>query len=205
MLATQAEGGVFERNKTLHTKALLMAGSVQEALKIRKTLEPVGWSTSQAGLLFSSLLRILTDHANSAVAVGEIFRLYAGRPKKYSYYSEDGGEKYNEIAIEEVEKGIGNAKPSPEEATDWLEWAEHIGCARIDHIVSNKNRGAYDRAALTLGALCEYYVLASDMPMARNLMHGFISEKYPRHTAFRNEVKSVIARSGPLKQIGFFA
>ncbi len=205
LLATQAQGGVFERDQILHTKALLMAGSVQEALKIRKTLEPVEWSGSPAGLLFSSLLRILTDHAKEAVAVGEMFRMYAGSLKKYSYHSEDDAGKYNEIAIAEVEKGIGKVKPSAEEAADWLDWAEHIGCARIDQIVSGKNRGEYGNAALTLGALCEYYVLASDMTMARNLMNGFVGEKYPRHTAFKNEVKLVVSRSLPLKQIGFSA
>lgn len=205
LLASHSKTGVFERDKTLHVKALLMAGSVGEALEFRKDLKPVGWSSSPAGLLFSSVLRILTDRSKAAVAVGEMFRLYAGRPGRYSYYSQsDERDKYDQMAVEEVEKGIGNIKPSAEEASDWLEWAEHIGCARIDHIVSNQHRGAYGSAALTLAALCEHYVLASDVPMARNLMRGFAREKYPRHTAFRNEVKDAISRSGPLKQIGVF-
>ncbi|MCG2778958.1 MAG: hypothetical protein L6406_25055 [Desulfobacterales bacterium] len=54
-------------------------------------------------------------------------------------------------------KGLKQKEETKSQAAEYLSWAEKIGKLRIDHIVSNKHRRAYERAAQVLGSLAEAY------------------------------------------------
>ena len=71
----------------------------------------------------------------------------------------------------------------------------------MDDIVSNTHRGAYDRAAMVLGSLAEVFAAKGETKTAQNLFHEFCKQKYNRHTAFKREVRSVIAGSRLLKTL----
>lgn len=80
----------------------------------------------------------------------------------------------------------------------YLSWALETGRKRIEQIVSNKHRGAYDRAAETLGALAERYLLNGEEEKSRSLIDEYRNQRYNRYPAFRRELDSLIAVSGPL-------
>jgi len=49
-------------------------------------------------------------------------------------------------------KGLKQNKYTKGRTDEYLKWAEKIGKSRIEHIVSNKHRRAYERAAQVLGS-----------------------------------------------------
>jgi len=68
---------------------------------------------------------------------------------------------------------------------------------------SNKHRGAYDRAARVLGSLAETHIAMGNEKKAMQLLRHYYQEKYNRFSAFRREVKSVVAGSAALQRCGF--
>jgi hypothetical protein len=85
------------------------------------------------------------------------------------------------------------------QTTRYLLWVEKIGKGRIDHIVSNKHRRAYERAAQVLGSLAEIYAATGQKSKADKILHTYYNEKYSRFSAFRREVKAVVMASGLLR------
>ncbi len=88
-------------------------------------------------------------------------------------------------------------------AVEYFSWTEKIGKNRIDHIVSNKHRNAYERAAQVLGSLAETYAAMGQKSKAVKILHKYYNEKYNRFSAFRREVKAVVMGSGLLRNSGF--
>lgn len=94
-------------------------------------------------------------------------------------------------------------KLKTEQRDEYLVWAEKIGKRRINHIVSNKYRNAYARAAQVLGSLVETYRVMDRDDKAKRLLHHFYNEKYNRFSAFRREVKTLVSASDLLKNLDF--
>jgi uncharacterized Zn finger protein len=84
----------------------------------------------------------------------------------------------------------------------YTDWAFLIGRDRVDGIVSNKHRSAYQRAAWVLGSLAEIHAARGETQNTRSLIEEYCKEKYNRHTAFRREVRQVISDSPLLRQFG---
>lgn len=78
---------------------------------------------------------------------------------------------------------------------------EGIGCARIEAIVSSQSRGAYGRAATILGALAECRLLMRSANEATSLVRELVQVKFPRHNAFRKEVKRVLENAPLLRDL----
>lgn len=174
--------------RNLYIKILLMAGKLKEAFKEGKNEKSVGWSSGKAGVLFASILAVLTENSEEAATIRRVLKRYTGR----SYYS-FGDE--SDRAYAETIKGLAGARPSKSENRRFLAWADEIGCARIEHIVSNQHRKAYTRAAEVLGALAECHALLGNREKAISLFSSFYSGKFRRHSAFRREVEYVVGDS----------
>ncbi len=84
-----------------------------------------------------------------------------------------------------------------------VQFLKKIGKSRIEHIVSNKYRRAYARAAQVLGSLAEAYTAMEQKNKAVKILHKYYNEKYNRFSAFRREVKAVVKDSDLLKNLGF--
>ena len=84
---------------------------------------------------------------------------------------------------EQIKLGLSEIEFSKSDRSHYFTWAEQIGRHRIDHIVSNKHRGAYDRAAQVLGALIETYIVMDEAEKARQLFHELYKEKFNRFPA----------------------
>jgi len=189
--------------KVLYVKTLLMSGKLDSAAAMAKNAKSVGWShRSHAGVAFGSVLSVLAGHSEKAGTIKSLLKDYANEKSVYSgRFSIDydiGTSFYQEII-----KGLKQKKDAKSQASECLSWAEKIGKGRIEHIVSNKHRAAYSRAAQVLGSLAEAYLAMDRKNKAIEILHEYYNEKYNRFSAFRREVKSVVMHSDLLKKTGF--
>ena len=189
--------------KILYVKTLLMAGQLDIAFAMAKKEKSVGWSFhSNAGVVFGSVLSVLSGYSDKANTIKALLKGYANKKSVYSErFSVD--DKMGTSFYEEIISGLKQKKLAEAERNEYLKWAEKIGKNRIEHIVSNKHRGAYERAAQVLGSLAEAYSAMSQKNKAVNILHKYYNEKYNKFSAFRREVKAVVKKSYLLKKLGF--
>ena len=198
------EGGkAIDEGKDLYARALLMSGNLNSAFALAKNEKGVGWSSgNNAGVVFGAVLSVLADHSEKAGTIKTLLKDYANKRAIYSeMFSVNDGKGtffYNEII-----KGLKQKKEMKSQAAEYLSWAEKIGKRRIEHIVSNKHRRAYERAAQVLGSLAEAYLAMGQKSKAAKILHSYYSEKYNRFSAFRKEVKAVVKDSDLLRNSGF--
>jgi hypothetical protein len=189
--------------KALYVKTLLMAGQLDTAFAMAKKEKSVGWSYhSNAGVVFGSALSVLAGHSEKAVTIKTLLKGYANQRSVYSErFSVD--DEMGTSFFEEIISGLKQKKFTKAKRTEYLAWAEKIGKSRIEHIVSNKHRRAYERAAQVLGSLAEAYAAMGQKNKAVKILHKYYSEKYSRFSAFRREVKAVVKDSDLLRNSGF--
>ena len=185
-----------------YTKFLLISGDLTTALNLVKEAKAVGWSSGDAGLVFSSVLyHIVLDkaQADKAATLHNLLKQYAeGYGGGYSFSQ---SHRKTPTIYDEIITGLAHGKVTISESKAMWNWANDIGVARIHHIVSNQNRNAYERAAAVLGALSECYILLNQKKEAQALVSGLYADKYRRFSAFRREVKNVFSSSEILKSI----
>lgn len=193
----------LNEEKDLYTKSLLMSGKLNDAVAMAKNEKSVGWSYgNSAGIVFGSVLSVLAGYSEKASTIKSILKGYANRisaySERFSADDESGTSFYDEII-----KGLKQKSENNPLAVEAFSWAEKIGKKRIEHIVSNKHRRAYDRAAQVLGSLAEAYLGMGKESKAEKTLHEYYSEKYNRFSAFRKEVKTVVINSDLLKNYDF--
>ena len=180
-----------------------MSGRLSDAFAMVKREKSVGWSYgSNAGVVFGSALSVLANYSEKA---GTIKILLAGYAGHRSIYSEriSIDDNLSTSFYEGILEGLKQRKFTKSQAAEHLAWAEKIGKSRIDHIVSNKHRRAYERAAQVLGSLAETYAAMGQKSKAVKILHKYYNEKYNRFPAFRREVKAVVTGSDLLRNCGF--
>ena len=185
----------------LLVKCLLMAGRLEDAFQRVKSEKGVGWSyRSSAGVVFGAVLSAICRQAEKAATVQAVFRGYAnGRSTPVYGDPRDPGADTRFDA--EIVAGLKAAGLTAQKRHEYLSWAEEIGKRRIDHIVSNKHRNAYERAAQVLCALVETYLIRNRDDHAFGMLRHFCREKYNRFSAFKSEVAAVMAASPLLKNM----
>lgn len=186
----------------LHIKSLLMSGKLNDAYNKVKKDKSVGWSYgSNAGVVFGSILSVIADYSEKAGTINALLRAYANKTSVYAMriIVEDG---QGTTFYEEIVKGLEQRRFTKVKKAEYLAWAERIGKNRIEHIVSNKHRRAYERAAQVLGSLAETYAEMGQERKARTILLRYYAEKYNRFSAFRREVESVVEDSKLLRKVG---
>ncbi|RKX61475.1 MAG: hypothetical protein DRP37_03865 [Thermodesulfobacteriota bacterium] len=187
----------------LYVKTLLMSGKLDSAVAMAKDEKSVGWSyRSPAGVIFGSVLSVLAGHSEKAGTIKSLLMGYANEKTVYSgRFSIDYD--ISTSFYQEIIKGLKQKKDAKSQASESLSWVEKIGKGRIEHIVSNKHRAAYVRAAQVLGSFSEAYLAMGQKNKAIEILHEYYNEKYNRFSAFRREVKSIVMHSDLLKKSGF--
>ena len=190
--------------KHLLVVALLASSKLEEAFEIVQKSKSIGWSRNSTGLVFAAVLASMTVDTKEANTVNLMLKQYADdSPLYFGYYMAPGSNGTNPktSSSEEINKGlIGSCHPESN-LKKYLAWADKIGQSRIEHIVSNKQRGAYDRSARVLGALMETYSIIGETGKAKDMFTSFYHEKFKRFSAFRKEVKLVVSQSQVLKNL----
>lgn len=204
-----AEAIVFLRERgaadtALYVKTLIIAGRLGDTLSIAKGSEPLGWThlDRPAGLCFAAILshRVVPDLADYPVIRTLLYSSIAqlrGYPHAVSVDSDDpahAGRSAGTVLIDQAIRSLGDATLDPNLEDEYLRWAEQIGLRRIDAIVSNLHRGAYERAAKVLVALAERLVAEGRRREGLALVDGYRA-KYNRHRAFKAELERVVKNS----------
>ena len=190
-------------DKNLYIKALLMNGNLKAAVEMVKGSRSLGWSYGlNVGLVFGCVAAAASGYETGAGAIKQV--LNRGLDDRYIYSGRFvvADEKHPTLFFyDEILNGLKAANLSEYHTGQYFKWAQEIGRKRVDDIVSNTHRGAYDRAAMVLGSLAEVFTAKGDTKTAQSLFHEFCKQKYNRHTAFKREVRSVIAGSRLLKTL----
>lgn len=180
--------------KDIRIKVLLMLGQLDEAVSIVESEKNVGWSSeSEIGLSFSGLLIALTKANIEAKTQESLLNRYIGSMYSFSYSLKAKDEEI--IICQEILYGLKNVLLDDSAKDELTKLVETTARARIDAIVSNKHRSAYERAAEILGALAEYFVLENNKQKAFSLVNEFKNQKYKAYRAFKSEVDSVLKKS----------
>ncbi len=188
--------------KSLYLKALLMAGHLDSAWKIVKGSKSLGWSYEPAtGLVFGSICAVAANYHENAGTIQKLLTWYCGTSSVYSHDFPVLRDDATGFFRDEIIRGLRQAPFQPSMLKKVTNWAFQIGRNRVDGIVSNTHRGAYDRAAWVLGSLAEVHAARGDVEKAASLLHEYCKEKYNRHIAFRREVKGVVSESMLLRQM----
>jgi len=189
---------------TLYAQTSLMAGEINKAFGLVKNEKAYGWSSGRnpTGVVFAGILiALLPINKQPSSVLQKLLQRYT-RTEYFSYSSsEESYPKKESSLIDLIVQGIRRRKWPASQAKKWLEWAENIAKQRVEHIVTNKHRHAYERAAEILGALCEYFILTKKEKHGISLIQDYRNVQFYRFTAFRREVDQVIASSNLLKGI----
>ena len=97
--------------------------------------------------------------------------------------------------FKEILRGLQNVDASSLDLEHYRKWVWDIGQKRVNHIVSNTHRKAYERAAMTLCSLAESLAVKGDKDKAQSLLHEYCRVRYNRHPAFRREMREVVGKS----------
>ena len=96
-----------------------------------------------------------------------------------------------------ISAALGRCAPGAEQRTALLATCRSVALDRARYIVSNKLRGAYDRAAVGATACAEGFVLAGASREAGVLLAG-LRKEFPRHSSFQRSLDGMERRSALL-------
>jgi hypothetical protein len=188
-------GKTPEGQHVLLAKALLMAGELHEAFPLAKKDKESGWSHGNAaGLLFGSILYLVSGKRGDCSLINDLLKWYATQTAIFSYGFSVAGE-IEPSCCEEIRQGLNAREVPTKDLAEYFQWARMIGEKRINRIVSSKHRSAYDRAAGVLGALAEALEASGQQDKARQLLRDYFHDRFSRFAAFRREVKAAVGRS----------
>ena len=189
--------------KSLYLKILLLSGNLDKAWELVKKTKSLGWSYGLAtGLVFGGINAAAAGYHQDAGTIRRLLTWYCGRDFIYSHQFTVEEKDPASFFHDEIIKGLRQPRFQPSDLKRYTDWAFQIGRERVDEIVSNTHRSAYQRAAWVLGSLAEVYAAQEDIEKAKSLIYEYCKEKYNRHTAFKREVKQVLGGSILLRQLG---
>jgi hypothetical protein len=192
----------FHKNNSeileLEIMILLMKGDLHQAYKKACKTDPVGWSyTNKPGaILFAGILTgLVKDHINDAVIIKLILKRYTEVQEIYNFTDEDDKTGVNYFLYKEIVAGLKNLIITDEQNKEYINWAENIGRKRIEHIVSNKYRKSYHKAAEVLCGLSECFTILGEKKRGLELIREYRDKKYNRYPAFKRELSDVLKKS----------
>ncbi len=176
--------------------SLLMAGHVDRASTVCQLNKAVGWSLrGGTGLFYGAILYLLSGGNDTCTQIAGLLKYYADSNILYfdSYGSRPAGSDTSNF--KEILQGLQNIDTTSLDLEHYRKWVWDIGQKRVNHIVSNTHRKAYERAAMTLCSLAESLAVKGDKEKARSLLHEYCRVRYNRHPAFRREMREAVGKS----------
>lgn len=174
----------WEENRffLLKIKVLLLLGRLEDASAEIDGKAVVGWSNTKqtTAVVYTCILLALVRCSVKAQTIH-------GLASSYLALSDE------KMIADEILQHL--AEPAPATQKEWFQFAERMTQARIDHIVFNKYRKAYARAAEVLGGYMEALILNDQKDQAVEFLHLNRNQKYNRFSAFRAEIQRVIGSS----------
>ena len=193
-------------DKVLLVKTLLMAGRIKNAFSFARDVDKVGWSyQNHGGVMFSSILYLAGRMNEDCLVTDSLLEGYAEDDFSDMYDNDFPDDFDVEMQCsQEIKHGLAISSITDGELEIYFKWAVDIGEKRIRHIVSNKYRKAYNRAAQVLVALAETFAARDENAEASAILKKYYYKLFNRFAAFRGEVRVVLSMSDILenKRIG---
>jgi len=146
---------------------------VFDAIKTIK--DSLGWSYSLKGAMFPYFMGLLAGFNSDALIIQEML--------KHGLGDADAA-----IMYKLLRENIGQI--TGQQFENWHDWcAKEVG-KRVDAIVSGQHRKSYFKAAYLLVGFCEVRLHVGD-PLPYRMLQTYAA-KYPRHSAFRGEIKEAL-------------
>lgn len=201
---------------------LLLAGRVDAARAVAATADPGSWNgwyhpgpVVVAALLIGAsgaashphwddlLLRELLDKVDSIDRVTEsdadLGSFADALPVPEEVASRFRGLPRDELLFSvQLVTALAEHPAGPEQRAEWLEDARVHVDECVDAVVSGQRRGAYQQAAHLVAACAEADVITDGALVAQRYLDG-VYTRYPRHVAFRRQLRSVLGRSPLLR------
>jgi tetratricopeptide (TPR) repeat protein len=170
--------------------ALLLAGKYEEVFEHCRKAGPLGWSNSDnpKPVMVAYLMIVLSKGGEGAKVLLKQWEDAIGQTSGHGDAEYIG--KYRSV----IEHTITTIALTGEQEQFFLRWCMDEVGKRVDAIVGNQHRGSYHKAAGLLVAMAETLAKRGERQEGVNLIEKYRS-RYPRHSAFRNEVSAAMQRS----------
>lgn len=198
VLNRQRQQAMFDEN--LFALTLLMAGRIEDAFVLAQKAKPVGWSSGSPAAVMCAAVLFLIGRGRETGLIDSLFKSYTEGCGIFFHDSVREGESIPDMD-QEVRKGLALISLEAEQLARYFSWAQSISEKRVNHIVSNKHRNAYDRAAHILCALAEAHWIHSGRQEAESLLREYYQNRYNRYPAFRKELKEILGKSSLLRGV----
>lgn len=188
----------------------LLLGQVELALESLEDSSVIGWSRKDhpGHVSFPALLIVGTNTIPKNESV--MARLWSQLDTVLSLKSDDeagGGEVFQACGLQRPEKSpssfravlepvLARLRLSAKRRAELLEGLKRVTLRRVQSIVENRFRGAYERASLVAVACAEAFFLAGDEEAGLELLK-VTRQDFPRHRAFHKEL-SELQNDSPL-------
>ena len=198
-----------EGTPRLHLLLHLLAQDYDAVVRQGDKMKPIGWSSSEhPGMVVFPFLTLaasgMTDRPDEGSSLAHMLDEMAITLSNRSSH----GPLLPDTMDEPIESMLGrilldtlSCHPvTSEDRTSYLDMAKRIAKKRIDSIVSNTYRGAYERAARLAVAVGEAISLRGSSSDGMEFAVSFRAD-YPRHIAFRTELEKLIEHSPYLPSV----
>lgn len=185
----------------------LLCGEYEIPLQRVQHAEPLGWSSSShPGPVVYPYLLLAAAGYTQPPPVGSILAEWLADLERAadSYHAAitpllpEEGEDMLKSAGALLLDSLARHPVAQDTRAAFFTVALQVARRRIDAVVSNGHRGAYERAARLIVAYAEALVLADRKNEAMPALIG-MRDAYPRHRAFRGDLEALIVRT-PLLQ-----
>jgi hypothetical protein len=223
--ADRAGGEQLLRRRDLAAGLLLLAGRVDDAIRLVDATDDSGWDSGRhpAPVVVAFLLTGASDAARHQEWGDSLLLELLDRPNntgwRYDRLRPDDGlealrttltggvapaaiDRYRAIPPDDrllstlLTDSLERHPPSPAARQRWLSTGRRLVDVRIDEVVGDQHRAAYARVAHLAAACAEAVALATGPDDAGAYLDG-MHARYPRHSLFRRELRTV-AHQSPL-------
>jgi hypothetical protein len=192
----------------LGCELLLLAGRIDTAAAALAVSDPLGWSGPDhpGSVVWPVLLAAAVAPVVPAAQtqLGRQFAAIDTADRWYGYSGlefddgDDDADRPPAVPLPRLSSllacHIADRPGSPRQRQQWLAAARSVVDRRVDAVVGNKHRGAYQRVAVLAVAYAEAQALAADQAAGAAFVSATRS-RYPRHVAFRDELDRATAAS----------
>lgn len=185
----------------LGCELLLLAGRIDNAIAALVAADPLGWSRADhPGPVVWPVLLAAAVAPSVPAAQTHLGRQFAAVDTADHWYGYPNG-GMGDDAVEALPRlssllaaRIGSGPGGSRQRRQWLAAARGVVDRRVDAVVGNKHRGAYQHAAVLAVTYAEALAVAEDQTAGEAFVAATRS-RYPRHVAFRDELDRATAAS----------
>lgn len=174
-------------NQSLLLHVYLLANDIKNAFALAQTGETLGWSSSSNPQPFFVAYTFVSCNKSSDTLPPFLQRFWDSALRSSLY--EGWGSKIQETVVEKLVNIYGQLQNN-KDIHEHLSWCINVAEQRINDIVKNGHRKAYEKAAALTVVCTEVFGLIGETKKAVNL-YTKIQKAFPRHSSFQKELKNI--------------